>query len=217
MNSGSSFIHDSIAEIPEDQLVARLLSDPLWGTEFFHLAGMPQDMATRQTVLLDTAPGAYKGDIDVLRCDPNQPERAVAYQFKRIKFGISHVRKGIPSKLQEFKKVAQQANLLTKIGFWQVYVYVVVVADTREQNLGKVTYAGLSTKLKSLVETEVSLEPLNENVGLVMLDFTQPMDHKPFSVGTHGLAIRRHARSSVQSKELTDWLADLFTNPCTTS
>src|SRR5665213_468594 len=209
-SSSSCFIHDSIADIPESQLVERLLSDPLWSSDFFQLAGMPLGMANRQSVLLGTAPGGYKGDIDVLLCDPCRPEQAVAYQVKRIKFGISHIRNGTPSKLQEFKKVAQQANLLAKMGFWQVYVYVVVVVDTREQNLGKVTYAGLSTKLKSLVDPAIRLELLSERVGLGILDFTQPMDYKPFTVGTHGLALRRLATQSVQNQELTDWVAGLF-------
>ena len=210
MDQDGSFIHVSIADIPEDQVIERLLSDPFWGTEFFHLAGMPSDMAARQNVLLHTAPGGYKGDIDVLRCNPDHPEQAVAYQVKRIKFGISHVRNGIPSKLHEFEKVAQQANLLNRMGFWQVYVYVVVVADTREQNLGKVTYAGVSTKLKSLVDNAMRIELLNEKIGLALLDFTQPMDHKPFTVGTHGLALRRLATPSAQTQAITDWVAGLF-------
>ena len=85
--SSAGLAHDSIADIPEDQLVERLLSDPLWGTEFFELAGMPRGMANRQRVLLNTAPGSFKGDIDALLCDPSRPEQAVAYQVKRIKFG----------------------------------------------------------------------------------------------------------------------------------
>jgi hypothetical protein len=213
MVSDSRFMHASIADIPEDEFLARLLSDPLWGTEFFHLAGMPENAATLRNVLLNTAPGGLKGDIDVLRCDPVHPETAVAYQFKRIKFGISHVRNGTPSKLHEFKKVAQQANLLARMGFWQVYVYVVVVADTREQNLGKVTYAGLSNRLKSLADAAIVSTILDAKVGLVILDFTQPMDREPFTVGTHGLEVRRLATPSLQSHELTGWISKLFSGP----
>lgn len=191
----------------------RLLSDSLWGTEFFELVGMPRGMANRQRVLLNTAPGNFKGDIDALLCDPNHPEHAVAYQVKRIKFGINQLRNRSPSKLQEYKKVAQQANLLAQMGFWQVYAYVVVVVDAREQNSGKNTYAGLSSELKSLVASAISTRPLHLRVGLVTLDFTQTMDYAPFTVGTHGLSLHRRSTPAVQSQELTNWVAGLFSQP----
>ena len=205
--------HDSIADIPEDQFVERLLSDRFWGTEFFELAGMPRGMSSRQRVLLNTAPGNYKGDIDVILCDPNHPEQAVVYQLKRIKFGINQLRNGTPGKLQQYKKVAQQANLLATMGFWQVYAYVVVVVDAREQNSGKNSYAGLSSNLKSLVDSAISTALLDARVGLGVLDFTQPMDYKPFTVGTHGLSLRRHSIPAVQSEDLTKWVARLFSEP----
>ncbi len=111
------------------------------------------------------------------------------------------------------KKVALQANLLVRMGFWQVYVYVVVVADTREQNAGRNTYEGLSSKLRSLAYSSVSTQPLNERVGLGILDFTQPMDYSPFTVGTHGLHLIRLSKPTTQSRELTEWVAGLFAKP----
>jgi hypothetical protein len=201
----------SIADIAEDKLIQRLFSDRLWGTEFFDLAGMPRRMLNRQRVLLDTAPGNFKGDIDVLRCAPDNPEQAVAYEVKRIKFGIPSLRPGgRPNKLHEFKKAAQQANLLARMGFWQVYLYIVVVVDAREQNAGKITYAGLSSKLRSLVYSTVSTGPLDERVGLGILDFTQPMDNEPFVVGTHGLDLRRKSKPLAQNEQLTNWVRRIF-------
>jgi len=41
-------IHDSLAEIPEDKLVDRIVTDILWGREFFVLHGMPSGMASTQ-------------------------------------------------------------------------------------------------------------------------------------------------------------------------
>lgn len=212
MNS-TGLAHNSIADVPEDWLVERLLSDPLWSTEYFELAGMPRAMANRQRVLLNTAPGNFKGDVDALLCDPNHPEEAVAYQVKRIKFGINQLRNRAPSKLQEYKKVAQQANLLAQMGFWQVYAYVVVVVDAREQNSGKNTYAGLSYELRSLVASAISTNPLDGRVGLASLDFTQTMDYVPFTVGTHEFNLRRLSTPSTQSHDLTKWVAELFSGP----
>lgn len=208
--STARFTQPSIAEIAEDKLVERLFADPLWGNEFFDIAGMPRGMLNRQRVLLDTAPGNFKGDIDVLRCALATPEKAVAYQLKRIKFGVDQIRNGTPTKLREYSKVVQQANLLARMGFWQVYAYVVVVADTREQNARRNTYDGLSPKLKSIVYSAVSTQHLNERVGLVILDFTQPMDYSPFTVGTHGLHLIRLATATTQHEELTRWVTEIF-------
>jgi hypothetical protein len=208
-----AFANISIADIHEDQLVARVLADPLWGSEFFQFAGMPSGMVNKQCVPLRTAPGTPKGDIDVLFCAPNLPEQAVAYQLKRIKFGINQLRNETPGKLGEFEKLVRQANLLARMGFWEVYATVIVVVDAREQNEGKVTFQGLSSRMKSLISSAISTESLDERVGLGMLEFAQPMDYVPFTVGTHGLNIRRFAKPTMQSKELTKWVADVFAPP----
>jgi hypothetical protein len=211
--SAPALAHISIAEIPEDRLVDRILADPLWGTEFFHFAGMPSGMVNRTCVPLEDAPGRPKGDIDVLFCAPKLPEQAVAYQVKRIKFGINQLRNGTPGKREEFKKLTQQANLLARVGFWQVYADVIVVVDAREQNARKVTYQGLSSKMRSLISSVISTQFLDERVGLGKLEFTQPMDYAPLTNGSYGLQILRFSKPATQSEELTKWVADVFSKP----
>lgn len=208
----ASLVHTSIADIPEDQLVQGILADPLWGNEFFQFHGMPSRMANRQRVSLDTAPANPKGDIDVLFCAPSLPEQAVAYQIKRIKFGINQLRNGTPTKLAEFKKLARQANLLARIGFWQVYADVILVVDARKQNAGKITYEGLRPDMRSMMHSFISssIGLLDERVGLGVMDFTQPTDSAPFTNGSHGLNVRRFAKPAPQSEQLTKWVAKVF-------
>src|ERR1700691_4327418 len=100
-----ALIHDSLAEIPEEKLVDRIVTDIQWGHEFFQFSGMPSGMEPRQCVPLQTAPGNPKGDIDVLFSAADHPERAVAYQIKRVKCGINQLRNGTLGKLREFKKL----------------------------------------------------------------------------------------------------------------
>ena len=210
-------IHDSLAEIPEDRLVNRIVTDMLWGREFFQFHGMPSGMINRQCVSLTGAPGDLKGDIDVLFCAPDLPEQAVAYQIKRIKFGINQLRNGTPSKLEEFKKLAQQTNLISRMGFWQVYADVIVVADAREQNAeaqntGKLTFQGLSSELRSLLYSAVSsaIPLFDSRIGIGVMEFIQTMDSEPFTVGTHGLHVLRFCEPAPQSEELTKWVAEVF-------
>jgi hypothetical protein len=210
-------IHDSLAEIPEDKLVNRIVTDPLWGRDFFMFYGMPSEMVSRQCLSLTRAPGNPKGDIDVLFCAPGLPQQAVAHQIKRVKLGINQLRNGTPSKLEEFKKLAQQTNLLSRMGFWQVYADVIVVADAREQNAeaqstGKLTFQGLSSELRSLLYSAVSSAmPLFESrIGIAVMEFIQTMDSEPFTVGTHGLDVRRFCGPAPQSEELTKWVKEVF-------
>jgi hypothetical protein len=209
--------HDSLAEIPENKLVNRIVTDILWGREFFVLHGMPSGMVSRQCVSLTSAPGNPKGDIDVLFCAPNLPQQAVAYQIKRVKFGINQLRNGTPSKLQEFKKLAQQTNLISRMGFWQVYAHVIVVADAREQNAeaqstGKLTFQGLSSELRSLLYSAVSsaIPLFDSRIGIGVMEFIQTMDSEPLTVGTHGLHMRRFCEPAPQSEALTKWVAEVL-------
>ena len=218
--STPTLIHDSLADIPEDKLVDRIVTDVLWGREFFQFYGMPSGMVGRQCVSLNTAPGDPKGDIDVLFCAPDLPQQAVAYQIKRIKLGINQLRNGTPGKLEEFKKLAQQTNLLARMGFWQVYAYAIVVVDAREQNAceqndGKVTFRGLSREMRSKVEHAVSAatQLFDARAGFGVMDFIQTMDSEPFTVGTHGLHVRRFCQPATQSERLTKWVANVFSAP----
>jgi hypothetical protein len=210
-------IHDSLAEIPENELVDRIVTDRLWGREFFVFHGMPSGMVSRQCVSLTSAPGNAKGDIDVLFCAPDLAQQAVAYQIKRVKFGINQLRNGTPSKLQEFKKLAQQTNLISRMGFWQVYADFIVVADAREQNAGaqvtgNLTFQGLSSELQSLLSSAVSsaIPLFDSRIGIGVMQFIQTMDSEPFTVGTHGLHLRRFCEPAPQSEALTKWVAEVF-------
>jgi hypothetical protein len=221
MGASPALAHESLAEIPEDKLVDRIVADILWGREFFQFHGMPSGMDNRQRVPLQTTPGNPKGDIDVLFSAANRPEQAVAYQIKRIKFGINQLRNRTPGKLQEFKKLTQQANLLAQMGFWQVYAYAIVVVDAREQNAeeqktGNLTFKGLSSDMRSKLEFSFSsaTQFFDARVGFGVMDFTQTMDSAPFTVGSHGLHIRRFARPAEQSEELTKWVAGIFSVGC---
>jgi hypothetical protein len=201
--------HSSTVDIPEDELVQRLVS-PVW-RDMFEPSGVPRGMLHKLKVLLNTAPGDFEGDVDVLLCSPDNPHEAVAFEVKRIKFGRSALRRGgKPNKLGEFDKAIQQANRLAQVGFSQVYLYVIAVVDAREQAAGENTYLGLSSDLRSLVASVVAPKGLNARVGLCEWEFTQPMDYAPLTVGTRSGHLHRPATPAPQNDELTKWIAKVF-------
>jgi len=212
MNAGE-FKYSSIADIPEDKLVERLLSDPIWAAEKFELYGNPQRTLKKTRVPLQNG---FHGDADIILFSPEHPDQAVAFEVKRIKFGVSALRPGgRPNKVHEYKKAIEQANRLHEVGFWKVYLYAITVVDAREQNAsklnsGKLVFDGLSMQLRSLLDSVVNTDGLNADVGLCDLDFTQTMDDEPFASGTGGLRLVRRSTEQPQTQELTKWVSGVF-------
>ena len=106
-------------------------------------------------------------------------------EVKRIKVSGAAFKTGRPNKLHEYDKAVKQANRLAQVGFAQVYLYVIVVVDSRENNEGRYTYNGLTAELRAKIEAIFSLEQLESRIGLVRHEFVQSMDHPPLELGTY--------------------------------
>ncbi|MBZ5562095.1 MAG: hypothetical protein LAP13_06705 [Acidobacteriia bacterium] len=129
--------------------------------------------------------------------------------MKRIKVGAAALQNRRPNKVQEFKEGVRQANLLAKIGFSQVYLYVLVVVDSREKNAGRNTYKGLPPELSRVIEGAISPRNLDKRVGLMYHQFVQPMDYEPLGTGTYFGHLVRLAESAVQPEDVTAWVAQV--------
>jgi len=196
----------------ESELIEQLLTDRIRPAEMFTgIRGVPSNACWKTSVSLQTIPGERQGDIDVILCDPARPHEAVAYEVKRIKFGTPALRPGgKPNKLKEVKKATQQANRLAEIGFWKVFLYLIVVVDSRERNSGTVSYEGLSAYEKSMIEPYLKVSELDSGIGYSVLACTQPTDNPPFSVGSLNMQLRRLPVPAQQDAQLTRWVEELF-------
>lgn len=202
-------LHASLADIPEPELLARLVADPHYlGSYLLGMVGMPTKPLPFLSVDLRRTPLAVETDVDLLFVDRHAPWSAVAIEAKRIKVQASTFSSGTPNKLHEYEKAVEQANQLSRVGFAQVYLYVFVVVDSRQRNAGRVAYDGLTSELRGRIDAVVSLEKLDPRVGLVELELVQPMDHPPLSVGAGGTSLRRLATPAEQPAELTRWLTE---------
>lgn len=203
-------LHASIAEIPEGELVHQLLGDRHWRASLFGIRGMPNNPRLLQRLPLEDAPAGFVGDADIVLCEPEHPSVATAIEVKRIKVGAAAFKTGRPNKLQEYEKAVEQANRLAQVGFAQVYLYIIVVVDSRANNDGWYTYDGLTADLRAKIEPTISLAHLDSRIGLVRHDFVQPMDHPPLELGTYGGQLIRLAREVPQSAGVTAWIAGLL-------
>jgi hypothetical protein len=130
-----------------------------------------------------------------------------------VKVGASAFLSGRPNKLHEFDEGVRQANLLAQVGFSQVYLFVLVVVDSREQNAGGISYDGLTADLQRTIESTISTRELVQRVGLMHYEFVQPMDNAPLGIGTYSAHLQRIAETAVQSPELTQWVAQVIARP----
>ncbi len=203
--------HTSIAAISEASLIDLLIRDRHWRSRVLGIQGIHSDSTPFQSVPLSGLPGKPRGDVDILLVVPGRPDLATAIQVKRIKAGAAAIRTGRPNKLYELKKGVRQANVLARIGFLQVYLYVFVVVDGREQNAGRISYDGLSPELRSLIGQVISPSGLDQRAGLIHYEFVQPMDDEPLGIGTYGGHLVRLAESMAQPPEVTTWVAQLTT------
>ena len=133
-----------------------------------------------------------------------------AIEVKRIKVGASAFRSGQPNKLHEFEKGVRQANLLAAVGFSQVYLYVIVVIDSREQNASRITYDGPTPELRHTIRSAISIAGLESRIGLEHHEFVQPMDSAPLGLGTYFGHLDRIAQTAQQPTALTEWVAQVI-------
>ena len=208
-DEADTFEHPSLASLPEAELVQRLLAHPFNRTDLLGIRGIPSDALTLTKVPLAALPGSPKGDVDVLAWAPGKPEEAVAFEVKRFKVVVGGGSWNRPNKLPEFQKGVRQANLLAQIGFCQVYLWVLVVVDSRRRNVGTVSYAGMNSELRAEVAGAVSTRGLDARVGVVALELVQPMDKHPLTVGSGSLHLVRLAESTVQPEAVTAWVTQL--------
>lgn len=200
-------IHVSVADIDEHRLIDLVLDDPdpYTRSNVFGLAGVPEDAVALRRVSLKDTPGAHEGDIDVLLCSPREPERSVAIEVKTVKARAGTLEVRI-NKLSKTKKGIRQANLLALIGFSQVYLYVFVLVDSREQNQGKISYDGLSGETRHQVESVISVYGLDDAVGLLQCDFVQPWNCQPLLEGSRRIHLHHPAATVKQPAALTRWI-----------
>jgi len=201
-----SWAHASLADIPERELVAKLMSDMQWRERLVGIHGIPFNAEFALEVPLDGLPHDPKGDIDILLAAPSHPEVSTAVQVKRVKVSGGSFPSGNPNKLGELGMGYRQANLLWEIGFSQVYIFILVVVDSRSINKQLPSYGGLTPDLRAKIENVISTEGLLPSIGLLRYEFVQPMDAAPLSVGTFASGLIRLATEQTQPSDVTNWV-----------
>lgn len=203
MHLASSY--ESLAAVPEGELVRRLLSASHWRERILGIHGIPDGVKHFPEVNLAGLDAV--GDVDILAVDPATPHLATAIQVKRVRvsersFDVG----GKPNKLKEVLNLNRQTSLLVKLGFWQVFAFVFVVVDSRVRNVGHYRFDGLTTELRRKIEQGITMQGLAVQAGCIVYELTQPMEDHPLSTGTFWGHVHRMPTCSPQSAEVTKWV-----------
>lgn len=201
--------HESVADIAEHDLVDRLLRDWYWRTAILNIAGIPDQPLVKSRLTLSDLPGQRDGDIDILAWAGARPSMATAIEVKRIKVSARSIATGQPNKLQEYEKACRQANRLGAAGFWQVYLFVIVVVDSRNLNPAGDGYIGATDEIERIIDSTITLQGLDQRVGVVRHDIVQSMDREPLNAGSGGAHLVRLATQSAQSDEVSNWVLSI--------
>jgi hypothetical protein len=205
-------LHKPISDISEAEFVSLVLAGRHQRERLFNIHGLDAtDAIVRERIELRQYKPELVGDIDILVLPAGHPERATAIQVKRVKVGAKAVKTGKPNRLADFREGVEQANRTADLGFFQVYLFAIVLVDTRERNAGRLTYAGIDPNLQSRIRNVVSRNRLDARVGLLKAEWVQPMDRPPLTTGSSGLElVGGLATASAQPADLTAWLATLY-------
>ena len=96
-------VHQSLASIPEGDLVKRLLSVPHWRERLLKIYGIPDDSVPHREVLLNSL--GKEGDIDILLVSASRPDFTTAIQVKRIKVDARTFISGKPNRLSALSEL----------------------------------------------------------------------------------------------------------------
>jgi len=200
----------SISDVYEDEAIDHVLNDALDRDLILNIKGIDSAGATLRNVPLRKSRGQSTGDVDILVIPPGAAEQSTAIQVKR--FPVKVDEKGRLADRREtrfeelFNRGAEQANYVARLGFFQVYLWVFVLIDTRAANDGRYTYNGASSALHARIDYAISLRLLDPRVGLMKFEWVQPMDRPPFDLSAGGGHLVHLATSATQPAELTHWI-----------
>lgn len=188
-----------------------MLSNRFRRDDLLRVKGFPEGDC-KVGVSLSGLPKGPQGDVDILLCEPSPTFQTTAIQAKRVKVGAQAFETHHPNRLAEFDKLCDQSNLLIKLGFSQVYAYVFVMVDSRQNNKGENTYDGLTNQLKEIVSNSIQISKLHPAVGVIQFEHVQPMDYPPFEVGSFGGNLIRLATPMPQSESVTTWVEKIMSS-----
>lgn len=205
-------VHPSLAAMGELPLIQLILSNRLRSSNLVNVSGFPRNPIIDGPFDLRSLPGRPAGDVDLLVWGNRYPHQAVAIEVKRVKAIERADEDGQINKLHELLDGAKQAYRLLKLGFWLVYLWPILIVDSRARNQRAHTYAGLCESHHQTWKLALDrvISETDSRIGLITHEFVQSEDTEPTRLGSSSsMHFIRPGVPQQQSTDITDWTAGI--------
>lgn len=202
----------SVAEIPEEKLVRELFSDPMcrpWivpgDLEIDHRAAFSVPLGS----LVNSWPPP-EGDVDLLLARPSLPEYATAIQLKRVKVAYQAYQQGRANKLRKIPRLAEQANLLVRLGFHRVCAVILVLVDSRGVGGPNPFFNTTPPEVVRQVRDEYTAAGFDQLISVAQVEICQPFDRDYRQRGSTGGTLLQPGTRQLQPRDLTTAVAHVL-------
>jgi len=152
------------------------------------------------------------GDLDLLLINPEEPQKTIAFECKRIKIQTLADQQTKINGLGNLESGIIQVNNYLKIGFHQTYLMIIILDDCKNDKSANVMLRSTKFNKENVKYTFKWPKPLESSIGVVYVRITQQTkrDHK-FMCG-FGININKRAQLLNQNCELTHKIEKLLNN-----
>lgn len=150
-------------------------------------------------------PQKKPGDIDILICEHYKAEHTIAFQCKPVSVIAYNQDEDDVNKLPDIKDAVLQVNKQRdKLGFYKNYLVVVIKAYGRNRVKNNVLFRGPTEQTFKQIYEFPQRESLNEDVGIVFIQITQPTGKSFNRMVSVGVCVDKEASILGQSPHLTN-------------
>lgn len=205
---------ESVTLLTEDQAIKWLFNTysfgKLFAEGFFNDEGCIQAFFGKKEPFVFA--GRKPGDIDILLIDNERPEKAIAFECKRLK--VTSVDSPLPkiNNVQGIRQGVKQANGLQSLGFYKSYLMIILLDDSRHFKYPNTMMRNSKWEDVELVYDIPWNEPLNQDVGIVFVKVTQPTGKHYNEMFGIGYCIDKEAIEQEQTIPMTNKIRELLKN-----
>ena len=206
---------ESVTSMTEDIAVKWLFQNSSFG-QFFIQSFFEKPSGVKSFFGLTepfTISGKKPGDIDLLLVDPERPDKAIAFECKRVKATSIDRDNSKVNNANGIKKGVIQANKYQSLGFHKSYLMIILLDDGR--HFSDYPNTMMRNNNSESVENIYDIpwnENLHDDVGIVFVKITQPTGKHFNQMAGQGFCIDKNATLLQQTTAMTNKVKEHLKN-----
>jgi hypothetical protein len=159
-----------------------------------------------------TTPYNNPGDLDILLINPDQPQNSIAIECKKVNV-FKYSGQDKINKINKVKKSVKQTKGLLEMGFYNVYLAVIIGTFGSKHTEANLLYRGIGEQKFQELYDFPDRENLDSRVGIMFVEVVQPTGNSLNQTGIISLCIDRFAEKQEQSKSITENVKSMLLFP----